>query len=225
MPRNVPHQLADREDCELLCSDGSLADSCRVSVDVMLQLRGDLIDSEEEQASRHTCQAVEAALVPGERPPLWSRDPRAGCSLPFSVGSPGPSCTFSSRHKSTARGKWGRMPAFIVCRDGRSWETAGPRVPRCARQSPIIPAESEAFEAARGPFPRSGSTEQSLGTADCSDSGRLFHHHAVVRVEGNSHHPGQLPTALHPQVPAPEVLSPQLLQAHLLSGPCFGVPR
>lgn len=44
----------------------------------------------------------------------------------------------------------------------------------------------------------------------------VFHRHAVVPVEGDRHHAGQLPAALHPEVPAPSILPTQLLQAHLI---------
>lgn len=45
----------------------------------------------------------------------------------------------------------------------------------------------------------------------------LLHCHPVIPLEGVCHHLGQLPPPLRPQVPAQAVLSPQLLEAHLLS--------
>lgn len=44
----------------------------------------------------------------------------------------------------------------------------------------------------------------------------LFHHHPVVRLEGNSHHAGQLLAPVHPEIPAQTLLTSQLLQADLL---------
>lgn len=44
----------------------------------------------------------------------------------------------------------------------------------------------------------------------------LFHHHPVVRLEGDRHHAGQLLAPVHSEIPAQTLLSSQLLQADLL---------
>lgn len=44
----------------------------------------------------------------------------------------------------------------------------------------------------------------------------VFHHHAVVRLEGDRHHAGQLLATVHPEIPAQTLLASQLLQADLL---------
>lgn len=41
----------------------------------------------------------------------------------------------------------------------------------------------------------------------------VLHHHAVVPVEGDGHHAGELSASLHPQVPEETLLTAQLLQA------------
>lgn len=41
----------------------------------------------------------------------------------------------------------------------------------------------------------------------------LFHRHAVVRLEGDRHHAGQLLAPVHPEIPAQTLLTSQLLQA------------
>lgn len=45
----------------------------------------------------------------------------------------------------------------------------------------------------------------------------VFHRHLVFRVEGDSHHFGQLPAALHPQIPEATLLASELLQTDLLN--------
>lgn len=45
----------------------------------------------------------------------------------------------------------------------------------------------------------------------------VFHRHPVFCVEGDSHHFGQLPAALHPQIPATTLLASELLQTDLLN--------
>lgn len=59
----------------------------------------------------------------------------------------------------------------------------------------------------------------------CFCGRHLLHHHRVVPVEGDRHHAGQLPAALHPQVPAQTLLSTQLLQADVLTGEGAGPRR
>lgn len=61
--------------------------------------------------------------------------------------------------------------------------------------------------------PVEGSCHGHLLTYRC-----LLHRHPVVPVEGVCHHPGQLPPALCPQVPAEAILPSQLLEAHIVGG-------
>lgn len=61
----------------------------------------------------------------------------------------------------------------------------------------------------------------------------VLHRHLVVPVESLCYHPGQLSPPLHPQVSAKTILSPQLLEAHVVgcalgggdSGLCFAEDR
>lgn len=55
----------------------------------------------------------------------------------------------------------------------------------------------------------------------CLLSRSFVHHDAGVLVEGVRHHAGQLPAALHHQIPEAEVLASQLLQTLLLNVPVF----
>lgn len=72
-----------------------------------------------------------------------------------------------------------------------------------------------AVTAASGPRAPSGTFRQL--TAVCPFARRcVLHRHTVVPVESLRNHPGQLPPPLHPQVSAKTVLSPQLLEAHVV---------
>lgn len=72
---------------------------------------------------------------------------------------------------------------------------------------------SREFVVPSGPFERRSCCDRCL----CFCGRHLLHHHRVVPVEGDRHHPGQLPAALHPEVPAQTLLSTQLLQADHLT--------
>lgn len=65
-----------------------------------------------------------------------------------------------------------------------------------------------------GPWPR---VTQLLCLSSSSSSRPGLHHHLAVPVEGFLHHPGQLSSTLHHQIPEAKILSTELLQALLLS--------